>query len=165
VHEHGPDAVEELEDERLELIGKIGENIVVTGSARFEAQEEEVLSAYIHPPAEKIGVLVRAKGSPELARLIAMHISFANPRFRTREEVPEGELAEERAIYEKLDEVASKPEHIRPQIVEGMVAKRFFAENVLLDQPWIHDPSLTVGKALAEHGADVREFVRYNVGG
>jgi elongation factor Ts len=165
VHEHGPDAVEELEDERLELIGKIGENIVVTGSARFEAQEEEVLSAYIHPPAEKIGVLVRANGSPDLARLIAMHISFANPRFRTREEVPEGELAEERAIYEKLGEVASKPEHIRPQIVEGMVAKRFFAENVLLDQPWIHDPSLTVGKALAEHGADVREFVRYNVGG
>ena len=165
VHEHGPDAVEELEDERLELIGKIGENIVITGSARFEAQEDEVLSAYIHPPAEKIGVLVRAKGSPELARLIAMHISFANPRFLAREEVPEGELAEERAIYERLDEVASKPEHIRPQIVEGMVAKRFFAENVLLDQPWIHDPSLTVGKALAEHGAAVREFVRYNVGG
>jgi elongation factor Ts len=165
VHDNGPSAVDQLEDERLELIGKIGENIVVAGSARFEAQEDEVLSAYIHPPAEKIGVLVRANGSPELARMIAMHISFANPRFLTREEVPVNELAEERAIYEKLDEVTSKPEHIRAQIVEGMVAKRFFAENVLLDQPWIHDPSLTVGKALAEHGAEVREFVRYNVGG
>ena len=164
VHKDGPAAPEELEDERLELIGKIGENIVVTGSERFEAENDEVLSAYIHPPAEKIGVLVRAKATPELARMVAMHISFANPRFLTRDEVPENEVVEERAIYEKLDEVTSKPEHIRPQIVEGMLAKRFFAENVLLDQPWIHDPSLTVGKAFAEHGAEVRQYVRYNVG-
>jgi elongation factor Ts len=165
VHENGPSAVDELEDERLELIGKIGENIVVSGAARFEAEGDEVLAAYVHPPAEKIGVLVRAKATPELARMIAMHISFANPRFLIRDEVPDNEVAEERAIYEKLDEVASKPEQIRPQIVEGMLAKRFFAENVLLDQAWIHDPSLTVGKALEEHGAEVRAFVRYNVGG
>jgi elongation factor Ts len=165
VYENGASAAEELDDERLELIGKIGENIVVVGATRFEAGEDEVLSAYIHPPAEKIGVLVRAKATPELARLVAMHISFANPGFLTRDEVPESEVAEERAIYEKLDDVASKPENIRSQIVEGMLAKRFFAENVLLDQAWIHDPSLTVGKALAEHGAEVREFVRYNVGG
>ncbi len=163
-HERGPAAVDELDAERLDLIGKIGENIAVIGSKRLEAEGGEILSAYIHPPAEKIGVLVRAKGTPELARLVAMHISFANPRYRSREEVPQQEIAEERAIYEKLDEVASKPEHIRPQIVEGMLSKRFFAENVLVDQPWIHDPSLTVGKALAEHGAGVKAFVRYNVG-
>jgi elongation factor Ts len=59
--------------------------------------------------------------------------------------------------------VGSKPEHIRPQIVEGMIAKRFFADNVLTDQAWIHDPSLTVGKALAERNADVIEFVRLSV--
>jgi elongation factor Ts len=165
VHDNGPGAAEELDDERLELIGKIGENIVVAGAARFEAADDEVLSAYIHPPAEKIGVLVRAKATPELARLVAMHISFANPRFLARDEVPENEVAEERAIYEKLDDVAAKPEHIRPQIVEGMLGKRYFAEHVLLDQEWIHDSSLSLGKAMAEHGAEVREFVRYNVGG
>jgi elongation factor Ts len=164
VHDRGPAAVGELEPERLELIGKIGENVVVSGSERFDAQNGDVLSAYVHPPAEKIGVLVKASGTPELARLLAMHISFANPRYLTREDVPGHEIDEERAIYEKLDEVASKPEHIRPQIVEGMLSKRFFAEIVLLDQPWIHEPSLTVGKALAEHGAEVRDFVRYNVG-
>ena len=165
VHDNGPGAAEELDDERLELIGRIGENIVVAGAARFEAADDEVLSAYIHPPAEKIGVLVRAKATPELARLVAMHISFANPRFLARDEVPENEVAEERAIYEKLDDVAAKPEHIRSQIVEGMLGKRYFAEHVLLDQEWIHDSSLSLGKALAEHGAEVREFVRYNVGG
>jgi elongation factor Ts len=163
VHDRGPAAVDELEAERLELIGKIGENIVVFGNARFEAPEGDVLSAYVHPPAEKIGVLVRAKATPELARMLAMHIAAEKPRHLKREDVPEDEVAEERAIYEKLDEVTSKPEHIRAQIVEGMLAKRFFAENVLLDQQWIHDGSLTVGKALAEHGAEVREFVRYNV--
>jgi elongation factor Ts len=165
VHDNGPGAAEELDDERLDLIGRIGENIVVAGAARFEAADDEVLSAYIHPPAEKIGVLVRAKATPELARLVAMHISFANPRFLARAEVPENEVAEERAIYEKLDDVAAKPEHIRSQIVEGMLGKRYFAEHVLLDQEWIHDSSLSLGKALAEHGAEVREFVRYNVGG
>jgi elongation factor Ts len=164
VHANGPDAVEQLEPERVELVARIGENIVVTGGERFEAQNGDVLSAYVHPPAEKIGVLVKASGTPELARLLAMHISFANPRYLVREDVPEHEIEDERAIYEKLDEVASKPEHIRPQIVEGMLSKRFFAEIVLVDQPWIHEPSLTVGKALAEHGAEVRDFVRYNVG-
>jgi len=164
VHERGLEAADELEAERLELIGRIGENIVVIGRERFEAEDGEVLSAYVHPPAEKIGVLVKARATPELARLLAMHISFANPRYLRREDVPEHEIEEERAIYEKLDEVASKPEHIRPQIVEGMLSKRFFAENVLLDQAWIHEPSLTVRKAFEEHGAEVRDFVRYNVG-
>jgi elongation factor Ts len=79
----------------------------------------------------------------------------------TRDEVPESEVAAERELYEKLPEVASKPEAIRAKIVGGMLAKRFFAEIVLADQPWIHEDSLTVGEALAEHGAEVVDFVRY----
>jgi elongation factor Ts len=164
VHERGPAAVDELEPERLELVGKIGENIVVVGSARLEADEDDVLSVYIHPPAEKIGVLVRAKSTPELARLVAMHVAFANPRFATRGEVPEDEIAAERQILEKLPDLAGKPEQVRAQMVEGRLAKGFFADAVLADQAWIHDPTLSVGKALAEHDAEVREFVRYNVG-
>ena len=78
--------------------------------------------------------------------------------------MPEAEVAAERAVYVKLPEVVSKPEDVRPKIVEGMLAKRFFAANVLLDQVWVHDPGITVGKALAEHGAEVKAFVRYNVG-
>jgi elongation factor Ts len=164
VHERGPSAADELDPVRLDLIGKIGENIVVSGSERFEAQNGEILSAYVHPPAEKIGVLIRAKSTPELAKLVAMHIAFANPRFATRDEVPEDEIAAERQILEKLPDLADKPDHIRTQIVEGRLAKGFFAEAVLADQAWIHDPDMSVGRALAEHGAELREFVRYNVG-
>ena len=163
VDRDGPEAAQELEQERVELVGRIGENVVLRGAARFEAREGEVIAAYIHPPADKIGVLVRARATEELARLVAMHIAASRPQFAARADVPEADVAAERAIYEKLPEVGAKPEHIRPQIIDGMLAKRFFAEAVLVDQPWIHDPSLTVGNALAEHGAEVLEFVRYAV--
>ena len=165
VDRDGPEAAQELEPERVELVGRIGENVVLRGAERFEAAEGEVIAAYIHPPADKIGVLVRARATEELARLVAMHIAASRPQYLTRDEVPADEIQREREIYEKLPEVGSKPEHIRPQIVEGMIAKRFFADNVLSDQAWIHDPSLTVGKALAERNADVVEFVRLSVAG
>jgi elongation factor Ts len=161
VERSGPSAASELEDERNELVGRIGENVAVRGAERLEATDGEVVAAYVHPPAEKIGVLVQAKASPALARLLAMHISFSPPRFLTRDQVPPDEVDAERAIYEKLPDVVSKPEHIRPQIVEGMLQKRFYAESVLTDQPWIHDDSKSVGKALAEQDAEVRRFVRY----
>ena len=161
VEVEGPEAVESLEDERVELVARIGENVVPRGAARFEASDGEVIASYVHPPANKIGVLARTTGTAELARLVAMHISFANPRFLTRGEVPETEVEAERDIYEKLPDVAAKPAEIRAKIVEGMLQKRFFAESVLADQTWIHDDSKTVGTALAEHGAEVIEFARF----
>jgi elongation factor Ts len=161
----GPEAAESLEEERVELVAKLGENIVVVGAERYEAGEGEVVSAYIHPPAQKIGVLVHAKASPELARMVAMHVAAAKPVFLSRDEVPESDVAEERGVYEKLPEVESKPEDVRGKIVEGMLAKRFYAESVLLEQAWIHEPSLTVGRALDEQGAELLEYVRYSVAG
>jgi len=161
----GPEAVNALEDERTELVAKLGENIVVVGAERYEAGEGGgVVADYIHPPAQKIGVLVHATASPELARMVAMHVAAARPTYLSREEVPEAEVAAERSVFEKLPEVESKPEEVREKIVDGMLAKRFFAQSVLLDQAWVHDPSLAVGQALAEHGAEVKAFVRYNVG-
>jgi len=162
VRAEGPKAADSLEDERVELVSKIGENVVVVGASQFSNENGDTTEAYVHRPAEKIGVMVRVHGgSPELARMLAQHISFASPEFTRRDDVPAETVAEERAVYEKLPDVISKPEDVRPRIVEGMLAKRFFAESVLVDQPWIHDTSLTVGKALTESGAEVREFVRY----
>jgi elongation factor Ts len=164
VETEGPDAIKDLEKDRVELIARIGENIEVVGASRLEAEEGEVLAAYVHPPAQKIGVLVRAQAKPELARLVAMHISFASPRFVTRTEVPADEIEAERSILEKLPDLEGKPEDVRDKIIEGRLAKGFFADAVLEDQAWIHDPDLTVGEALAEHDAEVRDFVRYALG-
>ncbi len=161
VEKDGPDAVSALEDARTELVGKIGENIAVRGAARFESSNGEAVAAYVHPPANKIGVLVKVEGPPEAARRLAMHIAFAAPRYATRGEVPEEEIANERSVYEKLPEVESKPEQARPKIVEGMLGKRFFGEAVLAEQAWIHEPKKTVAQALEEEGLKVLEFERY----
>jgi elongation factor Ts len=90
-----------------------------------------------------------------------MHIAAARPRYVRREQVPAEEVEAERAIFAKQPEVLRKPEATRPRIVEGMLAKRFFAEVVLLDQAWIHDPARSVGQALAEEGVEVVEFWRF----
>jgi elongation factor Ts len=162
VEAEGPDALAGLEERRLELIGKIGENIELAGSARFQAGDGELLAEYVHPPANKIGVLVRVKGSDAAAaRRLAMHISFAAPRYRSVDEVPEEELANERSIYENQADVQSKPEEVRSKIVEGRLRKEFLSGVALSEQSWIHDPSQTAGKALEEAGLEVLEFVRY----
>jgi elongation factor Ts len=164
-HANGPDALSKLEEDRVALVAKLGENVAVRGAERFVAGDDETVSAYVHPPANKIGVLVKATSSPELARLAAMHIAFANPAYLSRDEVPQEAVEEERALYEKLPDVSSKPDEIRAKIVEGMLQKRFFAESVLADQAWIHDDSLTVARALGEHGAELRAFVRFALAG
>jgi elongation factor Ts len=161
VEKEGPEAVSSLEEQRTELVARIGENIVVRGAARFDAGNGESLAAYVHPPANKIGVLVKAEGSADAARRLAMHIAFAAPRYATRAEVPEEEIAKERSVYEKLPDVESKPEQAREKIVEGMLGKRFFAESVLAEQAWIHEPKKTVAQALDEEGLKVLEFERY----
>ena len=168
VEEKGVGAESELEDERVELTAKLGENIAVVGGARFEALDGGTVAAYAHPPANKLGVLVQMRGGDaELARQLAMHISWSDPRWIGREDVPEELVSAEKEIYLTSDEVQSKPEQAREKIVTGMLDKRFYAERggVLADQPWIHDGSLKVGKVLADAGAEVLEFERFSLAG
>ena len=160
----GAEAAAELEDERVALSAKLGENIVVAGAARFEAVDGGIVSAYAHPPANKLGVLLQLRGGDDdLGRKVAMHIAASNPQWIGREDVPEDALAAEREIYANSDEVQSKPEQAREKIVTGMLNKRFFGANVLSDQEWIHDSSKTVGQALKEAGAEVLEFERFSL--
>jgi elongation factor Ts len=86
-----------------------------------------------------------------------------NPSWIGRDDVPEDVVTQEREIYVGSDEVQSKPEQAREKIVEGMLNKRFFGANVLVDQEWIHDSSKKVGDALAEAGAEVLEFERFEL--
>jgi elongation factor Ts len=162
----GVNAVESLEDERQELVAKLGENIVVAGRARFEKVDGGVIAGYVHPPANKLGVLVQLRGGDEtLARKVAMHIAASGPQWISREDVPEETAASEKEIYSNSDEVLSKPEQAREKIVEGMLNKRFYAANVLNEQPWIHDTTKTVGQALADEGAEALEFERFSLAG
>ena len=160
----GGQATDSLETGRAELVARLGENIVVVDSARMEAKEGESLAEYVHPPANKIGVLIRVKGeSPVAARQLAMHISFAQPRYLSRDEISEQDVQTEREIYSAQPDVLAKPEDVREKIVEGMLQKRFYAESVLTEQVWIHDTSKTVAQALGEAGLEVVEFRRVAV--
>ena len=148
VEAKGVEAASTLDDERTQLVSKLGENISVVGAERYDATNGQAVDGYVHPPANKIGVLVLLDGgSQELARQLAMHVSFAAPEWASREDVPAEAVDAERAIYLNSDEVKSKPEAAREKIVDGMLNKRFFAASpggVLTDQAWIHDSSKTV---------------------
>jgi elongation factor Ts len=167
VEERGQEAAAELEDDRVQLTAKLGENIVVTGAERYEAGEGEVIGAYAHPPANKIGVLVKLSGgTPGLARQLAMHISFAAPEWTTKDDVPAELVEAEKRVYLNSDELEGKPEQAKERIVEGMLAKRFYAAQpggALTEQPWIHDSAQTVGQALAAGDAHVVAFKRFSV--
>src|SRR5205809_3583720 len=164
VEQKGPGAESELEDERVQVAGRLGENIVVAGAVRFEAVDGARIAAYAHPPRNKIGVLLQLRGgSDELARKVAMHIAAMRPSWIGRDDVPEETVLQEREIYLGSDEVQSKPEQARDKIVEGMLNKRFFGANVLLDQEWIHDSSKKVSDALDEERAEVLEFERFEL--
>jgi elongation factor Ts len=151
-----------------EAVAKLGENIAIRDSARFEGQDGDVLVAYVHPPAQKIGVLVQLKGgNAEVARELAMHISFGAPAALTRDEISAEEVEAEKQIYLNSTELEGKPEQAKEKIVEGMLAKRFFAKapgGVLLDQAWSREPSKSVAQVLSDSGAEVVAFKRISLG-
>jgi elongation factor Ts len=161
VEQNGPEAEQWLEDERVQLVAKLGENVTIAGAARFEAVDGGAIDGYAHPPANKLGALVQVRGgSRELARRVAMHVVASAPQWIGREDVPAEVVEAERGIFANSDEVLSKPEQAREKIVDGMLNKRFFAAQVLVEQPWIHDAGKTVGQALEEERAEVLEFER-----
>ena len=165
VHDRGEDAVSLLEERRTDLAARLGENIQVVGARRISAGPGEKLVAYVHPPAKKVGVLVDTRGgSPELPRELAMHIAFARPIYRTRDQVSPELVQTEREILLKLPEVESKPADVREKIVEGMLNKRFYAESVLEEQTWIHDTGLSVEKALKQGELELIEYAWLSVG-
>jgi len=166
VHLQGEEAgLGPLESRRVELSARLGENIQIAGARRMRADHGEHFVSYVHPPAKKIGVLLKVKGgSPELPRELAMHIAFARPTYTTRAEIPADLVRTEREILENSDEVRSKPADVREKIVEGMLNKRFYGESVLEEQAWIHDTALTVKQALEQGGLELVDYAWYSLG-
>ncbi len=148
-------------------VAKIGENIVLSRLAAFEAADGEHLAVYVHMGGS-IGVLVAGTEAiaPEALRDVAMHIAATDPRFVTRDEVTPEVLEAEREIALKQAMEQGKPEHIAQRIVEGKMGK-YYEQVVLLEQPFAKDTSKTVGQYIREAGGDdakVSRFVRFKLG-
>jgi elongation factor Ts len=144
---------------------------------------EGIVYAYMHKPdpnyPPKLGVLVeincetdfvaKTEQFERLAKDIAMHISFADPSWTTRDEVPQNIIDEESSIYAKQAKDSGKPDNVVEKIVAGKL-EGFYKERVLLDQEWIQDKSKTIAVLIDEARSSMGEnvslgrFMRIRVG-
>lgn len=148
-----------VEEARVALVQKIGENIQVRRAELIEGQR---LASYVH--GLKIGVVVALEGgNDELARDVAMHIAAAKPEAITPEDVNPALVAKEREIAEAKAAESGKPANIVEKMVEGAV-KKYLSEVSLVEQAFVKDPDTKVGQLLAKNGAKVTRFVRLEVG-
>ena len=149
-----------LDERRLDLVGIIGENLVIRRFNRVEAQGQ--LAAYVH--GSRIGVIVDVVGGDEtLAKDIAMHIAASKPVSLDASGVSADLIATERKVAtEKAAESGKKPEFIE-KMIEGAVQK-YLKEVTLMSQPFVKDPSKTIEALLKEKGATVASFVLLIVG-
>jgi elongation factor Ts len=152
----------DLGKRRETLVQEIGENISVRRAVHLEAAEGRI-DAYLHGDRRKGALVVLAGGNAELGRDIAMHVTAIDPLVVTSDQVPEEVLAREREIYAAQAAESGKPADIVEKMVEGRVRK-YLAEISLLDQPFVKDADVKVGKLLQDAGAECRAFVRFEVG-
>ena len=140
-----------------EKIASIGEKITFRRFVRYEGST----ASYIHNG--KIGVLLKTdKKDEELMNDICLHIASSAPEFISRAEIPQSVIDHETEIEMGKEDLQKKPEAIRAKIVEGRVNK-LMASRVLLEQPFIKNPDVTVGQ-LIEGKLTVEKFTRYMLG-
>lgn len=149
-----------LDSEREALVQKIGENI---SPRRAVMLEGDVVGAYVHSN-NRIGAIVALKGgSVELAKDIAMHATAVNPRVLNPEDMAQEELDKEKEIIKAQPDMEGKPEEIVEKMMGGRI-KKFLKENSLVEQPFVKNPEVTVGKLAKEAGAEIVAFLRLEVG-
>lgn len=141
------------------------EKVEVGRFARFEGG---YVASYLHksdpalPPT--LGVLVQLEsGAADVAQDVAHQVAAMRPRYVTREEVPADVIEQERRIAEQVTREEGKPEAAIGKIVEGRV-NAFLKDIVLVEQASVRDQKKPVSKLLAEHGARVQAFARFQIG-
>lgn len=151
-----------LEEARLGLVQKIGENITVR-RASVAAEEGRTVGSYVHSNS-KIAVLVSLRGGDEaLAKEVAMHIAAASPMVVNAEEVPADVLSKESEIYTAQAAESGKPADIVEKMVSGRLRK-YIEEVSLTEQAFVKDPDIKVGKMVKDANAEIISFTRYEVG-
>ncbi len=148
-----------------DAVAKVGENIQLRRMASLEGDR---IAAYVHNAVAegvgKIGVLVSYSGSdPEFPRQVAMHVAATGPAALDEAGLDSAAIEKERVIQAGIARESGKPEAVVEQMVSGRMRK-FVAGSTLLNQAFVVNPDLTVGKAAAEAGIEVTGFVRLEVG-
>ncbi|WP_439236328.1 translation elongation factor Ts [Lonepinella koalarum] len=153
------DLAKHFEEKRAALVAKIGENMTIR---RVQFLEGTEIGSYLH--GAKIGVLVAGQNaSEELLKKVAMHVAASRPEFVNPEDVPAAVVAHEREIQVDIAMQSGKPREIAEKMVEGRM-KKFTGEVSLTGQPFVMEPSQSVGDFLKAAGATVTNFIRLEVG-
>ena len=151
-----------LESAREALVQKIGENI---GVRRIEIVNSDsgVVGSSVHSN-NRIAVLVALKGGDgDLAKDVAMHIAAVNPAVVRSEDMPADVVEKEKEIIKAQPDMEGKPTEIVEKMMVGRINK-FLKENSLLDQAFVKNPEVTVGKLVKDAQAEVVSFTRLEVG-
>lgn len=149
-------------DKALEAMRKKG---LTKAEKKGEREAREgIVEAYVH--SGRIGVIVevncetdfvvRTDGFKEFAHEVALHIAAAAPEYVNSEDVPADVREAKKQELLASDALASKPAEMAEKIVEGQL-KKYFAEKVLLEQPFIKNSDVTVGEFLKENVAKIGE--------
>jgi elongation factor Ts len=159
-----------------ETVSKTGEKTQVGDYAKYRLDGPSLISTYIHFN-EKVGTMLQIETSDETtagadvlkqtASDIAMHITATKPLALDKEQINSETIEREKAIF--AEQVKNKPANIIDKIVEGKM-KKYYAENCLLQQPFVKDDSRSVAQVLADAAkqaggeAKIKKFVRFEVG-
>ena len=157
-----------------ETVSKTGEKTLVGDYAKYKLDGPGLISTYVHFN-EKVGTMVQIETNDEktadalqqTASDIAMHITATKPLALGKDQIDAETIEREKAIF--AEQVKNKPANIIDKIVEGKMQK-FYAENCLLQQPFVKDDSKSVEQFLAEAAkqaggqAKIERFVRFEVG-
>ncbi len=168
------------ENAAMDILRKKG--MAQAGKKAGRVTAEGAVGSYIHMGG-KVGVLVeincesdfvsRGEEFQQLVKDVAMHIAATDPRYTSREDVPVADLDKEREFL--LDQLkgdpknAGKPDDVLTKIIDGRLNK-FYEDNVLVDQPFVKDPTKTVGELVAEKISSIKEnitirrFARFKMG-
>ncbi len=173
-------ALQQTDGDMEKAINILREKGAAVLSKREEkATTEGIVACYIHTGG-KLGVMVelncetdfvaKTDDFQELARDIAMHISWSQPEFFSREDIPAERIEKEKEIHTQWAINQGKNEKAIPKIVEGRMEKQFYAAVALMDQPFIKNEDITIGELIREKAGKLgeklvlRRFTRYRVG-
>lgn len=152
-----------LNDTLVRATATIGEKITLRRFKYVEKTDSEVFGGYKHMGG-KIVVLTVLEGSDDVtAKDIAMHIAAINPKYISRDQVSEEEIANEKKVLTEQALNEGKPANIVEKMVAGRINK-YFAEICLNEQQFVKDPDQKVKKYVESKGGSIKAFTRFAVG-
>ena len=148
-----------LGDVKDDLFNRMREVFNVSRIARIDGP----CGGYAHHDGSIAALVEIEGGNADAAKDVAMHVVAQNPSSVSKEDLDPALVQKEREILSEAARKEGKPENIIQKMIEGRL-RNFYAERVLLEQPFVKDDKKTVGQYAKEHGMRVKRFLRWQMG-